>query len=146
MLLLVLLLLLTLLAASNDAGPDRASLLEAIQYLGDTAVRYLQIATYLARPDAAGRHFDNLPPDVVGQWAPINEQAAELVHSALALVVRIGAVIVGQEWPEVGRKRGHHRHGRTIRLTNRVVLEKLWMDLSSSLIYLQRFYDYSTID
>lgn len=110
----LLLLLLVALAAADHAGPDGARLLEAVQDLAHAAVRHLELAADVARPHPVGRHLDDAPAHVVRQRAPVDEEAAQLVDAALALV-GVGAVVVGQEGPEGrggggGRERGHHGH------------------------------------
>ena len=102
--------LLALLAAPNHAGPNGARFLESVQDLGHAAVRHLQLSAYVARPHSVGRHLDDLHPDVLGQGAPIDEEAAQLVDAPLALVVRVARIVVRQEGAEVGRQRGHHGH------------------------------------
>ena len=42
-----------------------------------------QLPRDVARPDSHHGELDNAAADVVGQWPPVHENAAELVHSRL---------------------------------------------------------------
>ena len=68
-------------------------------------MRHLKLAAYIAGPNAVGGHRNNLVTNVIRQRAAVYEEAAKLVHTALALVILIGAIVVGQEGPEVAGKR-----------------------------------------
>lgn len=72
------------LGAANHARPNRARLLVAIQYLGHTAMRNSQLSRYHTGPYSAGRHFNYLQAYVVGQWATVDEDAAQLIDASLA--------------------------------------------------------------
>lgn len=61
--------------------------METGQDLRDAAVRHLQLAAYVAGPHAQLGPLDDLPPDAVGQRAPIDEVAAQLVGLAIGLLL-----------------------------------------------------------
>ena len=54
------------LGSANDAGPDGASFLVAVQDLGDAAVADSQLTGYDTWPDAGSSHFNDLEADVIG--------------------------------------------------------------------------------
>ena len=68
---------------ADDTGPDGAGLLVAVEDLADTAVADTELPGDHTGPDAGSGHLDNLEPDVVGQGAAVDEEAAELVDTAL---------------------------------------------------------------
>lgn len=72
------------LAAADHAGPYRAGLLVAIEYLRDATVRHPQLSRYDARPYTGRGHLDDLVPYVVRQRTSVYENPAELVYTALS--------------------------------------------------------------
>ena len=70
--------------ASNDSWSNASCLLIAVQDLGDTAMRYLELSTDVAWPDSFGSHFNDLEPNAVGQWPSIDEHASQLIHPSLS--------------------------------------------------------------
>ena len=79
-----------------------------VQNLGDTAMADPQLSADDTGPHPRCSHLDDLQPDVVGQWTPIDKHPAQLIDPALTLegVAREqrgqGHVLQGQR----GRKRG----------------------------------------
>ena len=61
----------------------RESNLVSVEDLRDATVADAQLPRDDARPDAGGRHLDDLQPDVVGQRPAVDEDAAQLVDAAL---------------------------------------------------------------
>jgi len=61
-------------------------------------VRNFELATYVAGPHAQLGHLDDAAARQVGQWAPIDKVAAQLVHLAvrllLLMVVHMMVVVV----------------------------------------------------
>lgn len=72
------------LAAPDGPGPDGARLLVPAEDFGNAAVGDPQLPGDHAGPDAVVSHLHDLMADVVGQWAPVDENPSELVHPALA--------------------------------------------------------------
>jgi hypothetical protein len=77
------------LAAPDGAGQNRARLVVARQNLGHAAVRNAQLSRYVARPDAQLGELDDAQAHCVGQWSTVDEHAAQLVHLAVLLQLRI---------------------------------------------------------
>lgn len=68
------------------------------EYFRHAAVRNAQLARDVAGPDALSRELDDLVAHEVGQRAPVDEVAAELVDAGAAVAcgsVRFGSVFVG---------------------------------------------------
>ena len=63
------------LGAADDAGPDGAGLLVALQDLADAAVAHPQLPADHTGPDALSRHLHDLQADMVGQGTTIDENA-----------------------------------------------------------------------
>jgi len=70
-------------AAADGAWPHAASLLVALEDLADAAVRDAQGPADDARSDTARRQLDDPQSDVTRQRSPVDEYAAQLIHSAL---------------------------------------------------------------
>lgn len=79
---------LVLVVDRHRSRPDGARLVEAGENLGHAAVRDEQLAGDVARAHAEQGQLDDAPSHVVGQRAPVDEDAAQLVHSRLACVSR----------------------------------------------------------
>lgn len=73
------------LAAPDGARQDRAGLVVARQNFGHAAVRNAQLPRNVARSDAQLGKFDDAQADGVGQWSPVHEHAAQLVHLTVLL-------------------------------------------------------------
>ena len=72
------------LGSTNDARPDGACFLVAVEDFGDAAMADSQLTGYDAGPDSSCRHFNDLEAYVIWQGSAVYEHSPKLVNSALA--------------------------------------------------------------
>lgn len=74
--------------SANDTGPNRSRFLVAIQNFRHTSMRHTQRSRNLARSHIFGGHFNDFAADMIGKWSTVDKDAAQLIHTSLALKVK----------------------------------------------------------
>lgn len=99
-------------AAADGSGQDGARFVVAGQDFADAAVRHPQLAADVAGPDAELSQLHDAQADGVGQRAPVDENAAQLVHLAVGVLCQGGRARVGTgRWAKRREKTGGKKGG-----------------------------------